>query len=506
MFSPPPHTMKLDPDVCYKAVSARDRRFDGWFFVGVSSTGIYCRPVCNVRTPRFENCSFYGSAAAAEKAGYRPCLKCRPELAPGGARFDASRELADAAAAMIDEGFLNHAPLPDLAARIGITERHLRRIFADEFGVSPVEYAQTQRLLLAKRLLTDTALPVTEVALAAGFGSVRRFNGLFKSRYGFAPGRLRLNAHNARMAAIPDGDLVFQLAYRPPLAWHALLDFLGDRAIDGVESREGDVYTRTLNLQRQDGQTVAGWCRISPLTNRHALQVTLPPVLAGSVPQVLGKLRHLFDLGARPDVIDAHLGPLALATPGLRVPGTVDGFEIAVRAIVGQQITVKGARRLLGRLAERFGTPLPTPVHGLTHTFPSAAQMLAVPVDALGEAGIIRSRIAAIHGVAQAIVDGKLRLDPLAPLDATMTSLLAIKGVGPWTAQYIAMRALGSPDAMPVDDLVLRQALGVPNGRAVEARAAQWAPWRAYAALHVWRAAAQGPAGQPVMNLQEVVA
>ncbi len=506
MFSPPPHTMKLDPDVCYKAVSARDRRFDGWFFVGVSSTGIYCRPVCNVRTPRFENCSFYGSAAAAEKAGYRPCLKCRPELAPGGARFDASRELADAAAAMIDEGFLNHAPLPDLAARIGITERHLRRIFADEFGVSPVEYAQTQRLLLAKRLLTDTALPVTEVALAAGFGSVRRFNGLFKSRYGFAPGRLRLSAHNARMATIPDGDLVFQLAYRPPFAWHALLDFLGDRAIDGVESREGDVYTRTLSLQRQDGQTVAGWCRISPLTNRHALQVTLPPALAGSVPQVLGKLRHLFDLGARPDVIDAHLGPLALATPGLRVPGAVDGFEIAVRAIVGQQITVKGARRLLGRLAERFGTPLPTPVHGLTHTFPSAAQMLAVPVDALGEAGIIRSRIAAIHGVAQAIVDGKLRLDPLAPLDATMASLLAIKGVGPWTAQYIAMRALGSPDAMPVDDLVLRQALGMPNGRAVATRAAQWAPWRAYAALHVWRAAAQGPAGQPVTNLQEVVA
>ena len=223
--------MSLDPEVCYKAVSARDRRFDGWFFVGVSSTGVYCRPVCNVRTPRFENCTFYGTAAAAEKAGFRPCLKCRPELAPGAARFDATRELADAAAAMIDEGFLNRADLPALAARIGITERHLRRIFADEFGVSPVEYAQTQRLLLAKRLLTDTALPVTEVALAAGFGSVRRFNGLFKSRYGFAPGRLR---QNARQLAIPDGDLVFQVAYRPPFAWDALLDFLGERAIEGV--------------------------------------------------------------------------------------------------------------------------------------------------------------------------------------------------------------------------------------------------------------------------------
>ncbi|AJP57151.1 adenosine deaminase [Pandoraea vervacti] len=498
--------MKLDPEVCYKAVSARDRRFDGWFFVGVSSTGIYCRPVCNVRTPRFENCAFYSSAAAAEKAGYRPCLKCRPELAPGSARFDASRELADAAAAMIDEGFLNHASLPDLAARIGITERHLRRIFADEFGVSPVEYAQTQRLLLAKRLLTDTALPVTEVALAAGFGSVRRFNGLFKSRYGFAPGRLRQSTHTARMAALPDGDLVFQLAYRPPFAWHALLDFLGDRAIEGVERRDGDVYTRTLSLERQDGQPTLGWCRVSPLPGRHALQVTLPPSLAGSVPQVLGKLRHLFDLGARPDVIDAHLGPLASATPGLRVPGAVDGFEIAVRAIVGQQITVKGARRLLGRLAQRFGTPLASPAHGLTQTFPSAAQLLAVPVDALGEAGIIRSRIAAIHGVAQAIVDGRLRLDPLAPLEATIASLLAIRGIGPWTAQYIAMRALGSPDAMPVDDLVLRQALGAADGRAVALRAARWAPWRAYAALHVWRAAAQGPAGQPVETLQEVFA
>ncbi|VVD80193.1 adenosine deaminase [Pandoraea horticolens] len=493
--------MTLDPEVCYKAVSARDRRFDGWFFVGVSSTGIYCRPVCNVRTPRFENCAFYGSAAAAEKAGYRPCLKCRPELAPGGARFDASRELADAAAAMIDEGFLNRAGLPALAARIGITERHLRRIFADEFGVSPVEYAQTQRLLLAKRLLTDTALPVTEIALASGFGSVRRFNGLFKTRYGFAPSRLRLNA---RHAALPDADLVFQLAYRPPFAWHALLDFLGDRAIEGVELREGDVYTRALSIERQDGHTVAGWCRVTLLPDRHALQVTLPPVLAGSVPQVLGKLRHLFDLGARPDVIDAHLGPLATATPGLRVPGAIDGFEMAVRAVVGQQITVKGARRLLGRLALHFGTPLPVPVQGLTHTFPSAAQLLAVPPEALGEAGIIRSRIAAIHGVAQAIVDAHLRLDPLAPLEATVKALLAIKGIGPWTAQYIAMRALGSPDAIPVDDLVLRQALGVADGRAVAARATRWAPWRAYAALHIWRAAAQGPAGQPVETLQEV--
>ena len=496
-------SMNLDPEVCYKAVSARDRRFDGWFFVGVSSTGIYCRPVCNVRTPRFENCSFHGSAAAAEKAGFRPCLKCRPELAPGLARFDATRELADAAAAMIDEGFLNHASLPALAARIGITERHLRRIFADEFGVSPVEYAQTQRLLLAKRLLTDTAMPVTDVALAAGFGSVRRFNGLFKTRYGFAPGRLRLNA---RHDALPDSDLVVQLAYRPPFAWHALLDFLGDRAIEGVERRDDDVYTRTLSLEQPDGQTITGWCRVTPLPDRHALQVTLPPTLAGSVPQVLAKLRHLFDLGARPDVIDAHLGPLAAATPGLRVPGAVDGFEIAVRAIVGQQITVKGARRLLGRLAQRFGTPLPAPAHGLTHTFPSAAQLLAVAPDALGEAGIIRSRIAAIHGVAQAMVNGRLRLDPLVPLDATRDGLLAIKGIGPWTAQYIAMRALGSPDAMPVDDLVLRQALGAADGRAVAARAAQWAPWRAYAALHVWRAAAQGPAGQPVETLQEVCA
>ncbi|WP_374619916.1 AlkA N-terminal domain-containing protein [Pandoraea sp.] len=493
--------MTLDPEVCYKAVSARDRRFDGWFFVGVSSTGVYCRPVCNVRTPRFENCTFYGTAAAAEKAGFRPCLKCRPELAPGAARFDATRELADAAAAMIDEGFLNRADLPALAARIGITERHLRRIFADEFGVSPVEYAQTQRLLLAKRLLTDTALPVTEVALAAGFGSVRRFNGLFKSRYGFAPGRLR---QNARQLAIPDGDLVFQVAYRPPFAWDALLDFLGERAIEGVERRDGDTYTRTLRIEREDGQSLVGWCRIAPLPDRHALQVTLPPALAGSVPQVLGKLRHLFDLGARPDVIDAHLGALACATPGLRVPGAVDGFEIAVRAVVGQQITVKGARRLLGRLAQRFGAPLPCAIHGLTHTFPSAAQMLAVPADSLGEAGIIRSRIAAIHGVAQAIVDGRLRLDPLAPLEATIASLLAIKGIGPWTAQYIAMRALGSPDAMPVDDLVLRQALGVADGRAVAARAAQWAPWRAYAALHLWRAAAQGPAGQPIEILLEI--
>ncbi|GAB3625470.1 adenosine deaminase [Pandoraea terrae] len=485
--------MTLDPAACYKAVAARDRRFDGWFFVGVSSTGIYCRPVCAVKTPRFENCTFYSSAAAAEKAGYRPCLKCRPELAPGVARFDAARELADAAAAMIDDGFLNGADLPGLASRIGVTERHLRRIFAAEFGVSPVEYAQTQRLLLAKRLLTDTALPVTDVALAAGFGSVRRFNGLFKTRYGFAPGRLR--AHAA--PAADEGGLVFQLAYRPPLAWDALLDFLGHRAIEGVERRDGDVYCRTLRIELAAGEAVTGWCRVAQLPQRHALQVTMPPQLARVVPQVLGKLRHLFDLGARPDVIDAHLGPLAAAKPGLRVPGAVDGLEIAVRAIVGQQVTVQGARRVLGRLTERFGTPLAEPVEGLTHTFPDAAALANATIDALCGAGLIRTRAAAIQAVAAALLDGTLRLDPLAPLEATTAALLAIKGIGPWTAQYIAMRALGSPDALPAGDLVLRQHLRLKDEREVAAHAAQWAPWRAYAALHLWREAAALAQGEP---------
>lgn len=307
--------MHLDPDTCYKAVASHDRRFDGRFFVGVSSTGVYCRPVCAVRTPKRENCTFYESAAAAEKHGFRPCLRCRPELAPGHGLADISGRLAQAAATLIDEGFMAEGSVATLAARIGVTERHLRRLFDAQFGVSVLEYAQTQRLLLAKRLLADTALPVTEVALAAGFGSVRRFNDVLKTRYGLTPLALR------RRAADGVADrLVFDLGYRPPFAWEAWLRFLATRAVDGIEAIRDGTYMRTL-LVDAGGSTHTGWVRIEHVPRRLVLRVTLSASLARVIPQALGKVRRLCDLGCRPDVVDRHLGELAEAMPGVRLPG-----------------------------------------------------------------------------------------------------------------------------------------------------------------------------------------
>ncbi|TAL55200.1 AlkA N-terminal domain-containing protein [Pandoraea sp.] len=474
--------MKLDRATCYKAVAAHDRRFDGWFFVGVSSTGIYCRPVCAVRTPQFENCHFFPSAAAAEKSGFRPCLRCRPELAPGHGIFDAASRLAQAAALLIDDGFLNQACIPQLASRIGITERHLRRIFNAEFGVSPIEYAQTQRRLLAKRLLSDTALPVTEVALAAGFGSIRRFNSLFKQHYGFAPSRLRQRS----TATVQSDTMTFELAYRPPFAWDALLDFLAARAIAPIECVDQRIYRRTLALTVGE-QHYCGWLAVENSPRRHALKVTLPATLAGAVPQALGKIRRLFDLACRPDVIDRHLGPISQRLPGMRVPGTVDGFEIALRAIIGQQISVAGARCLLTRLVERFGEPLAAAPAGLTHLFPSAAALLAAPDNEIQAIGLTQARTATVMAVTQAVATGALRIEPLAPLDETVAALRSIRGIGDWTAQYIAMRGLGWPDAFPAGDLVLQRHFGLANAKALGIHAEQWAPWRAYAALHAWQ-------------------
>jgi len=316
--------MPLDPHTCYRALVARDARFDGRFFVAVSSTRIYCRPVCTVKPPKRENCRFYPSAAAAELGGYRPCLRCRPELAPGNSSIDATTRLAQAAASLIEDGTMNGAGVEGLAARLGVSERHVRRALDAEFGVSPVEFAQTQRLLLAKRLLTDTALPVTEIALASGFHSLRRFNALFKTRYRMAPGRLR----KARApGALPD-TLRFELAYRPPYAFDAMLAFLRDRAIPGVEAVTGTTYARSLALAHR-GTVHEGVVAVRRAPRKAALAVELSASFAHVVPLVLARVKHAFDLAANPAEIDAHLGALATANPGLRVPGTFDGFELA---------------------------------------------------------------------------------------------------------------------------------------------------------------------------------
>ncbi|WP_354685398.1 AlkA N-terminal domain-containing protein [Cupriavidus necator] len=477
--------MNLDPDTCYKAVASHDRRFDGRFFVGVSSTGVYCRPVCAVRTPKRENCSFYESAAAAEKHGFRPCLRCRPELAPGHGLADISGRLAQAAATLIDEGFMAEGSVAALAARIGVTERHLRRLFDAQFGVSVLEYAQTQRLLLAKRLLADTALPVTEVALAAGFGSVRRFNDVLKTRYGLTPVALR------RRAADGVADrLVFELGYRPPFAWDAWLGFLATRAVDGIEEMRDGAYARTLRIESA-GTAHVGWVRIEHMPRRLVLRVTLSASLARVIPQALGKVRRLCDLGCRPDVVDRHLGELARPVPGMRLPGCVDGFEIAVRAVVGQVISVVHARRILASLAERAGQPLQntalaTAPAGLLFTFPTAAALAALPPEGMRDAGVPAGKARTLQALAQRVADGTLALDPHAAPEQTVAVLRGIGGIGDWTAQYVAMRALGWPDAFPGTDYALRKVLGVSTVRAMHERTAQWAPWRAYAAIHLW--------------------
>ncbi|MGY8526662.1 DNA-3-methyladenine glycosylase 2 family protein [Paracidovorax citrulli] len=495
----------LDPDTCYRAVVSHDRRFDGRFFVGVSSTGIYCRPICAVRTPKRENCSFFPTAAAAEKQGYRPCLRCRPELAPGHALSELSGRLAQAAARLIEEGFLADADLPALAARIGVTDRHLRRLFQAQYGVTPLEYAQTQRLLLAKRLLTDTAMPITDVALAAGFGSVRRFNELLRTRYGIAPGTIR-RGNAARAAA---DQLVFELGYRPPMAWRALMGFLSARAVDGVEQflpdPHGGSYARTVAVEAA-GRIHRGWFRLTLVPSRCLLRVAVSSTLAHVVPQVLGKVRRLCDLGCRPDVVDGQLGELARATPGMRLPGAVEGFEIAVRAVLGQVVSVAQARAMLGRVVAAHGTAIPAADGALRLCFPSAADLAALAPGQLEAAGIAAGKARTVQRIAHAVASGALSLDPEAPPEQTVAALCEIDGVGDWTAQYVAMRALGWPDAFPASDYALRKVLGMASPSQVRRLAAQWAPWRAYAAMHLWERYAQGPSGAVASDLMNMPA
>lgn len=482
--------MHLDPDQCYRALRTHDARFDGRFFVGVGSTGIYCRPVCTARTPLERNCSFFPSAAAAEAHGFRPCLRCRPELAPGYASVDANRRLAQSAAGLIEDGRLEEASLADLAADLGVTDRHLRRVFQQEFGVSPVDYAQTQRLLLAKRLLTDTALPVLDVAFASGFASLRRFNDLFRSRYRMTPGELRKSAP-ARADA---GRLAFDLAYRPPYDWAAMLAFLERRAIAGVESVAGRRYRRTVRFER-GGREHAGWIEVAPSSRKSALRVTASASLAGAVPALLARVKSFLDLGAHPDEIAAALGPLAQAHPGLRLPGAMDGFEVAVRAILGQQVTVAAAITLAGRFAKAFGEPLATPHAGVETLFPRAARIAATAPGDIAALGIVSARARALVALARELDGGALRLDPSAPVEATLAALERVPGIGPWTAQYIAMRALAWPDAFPHPDVGVLKAMAEADRRIALGRAEAWRPWRSYAVLHLWKSLERhGPA------------
>ncbi|HEX2830828.1 MAG TPA: DNA-3-methyladenine glycosylase 2 [Burkholderiales bacterium] len=476
--------MSLDPRICYRALTARDARFDGRFFVAVSSTRIYCRPVCTVKPPKRENCTFFPSAAAAEANGYRPCLRCRPELAPGNASVDATTRLAQAAASLIEDGTLADGGLDALAGRLGITDRHLRRAFGAEFGVSPVEFAQTQRLLLAKRLLTDTALPVTDVAFASGFNSVRRFNALFSERYRLRPGDLRRQQRQAEGAS---DVLELELAFRPPFDWSAMLSFLGARAIAGVEAVDDGVYRRTVRIE-SGGKEHTGWIAVAMSAKKPTLRVTVAASLARAVPPVISRVKSLMDLACQPAEVAKALGTLGKRHAGLRVPGAFDGFELAVRAILGQQVTVAGASTLAGRFAAAFGDRIDTPFETLATLFPTAARIAeAAPTRIAGAVGMPAARARSIAALARAVADGELALAPNADVESTLAALRALPGVGEWTAQYVAMRALSWPDAFPHIDLALMKALGETDAKRVLAAGEAWRPWRAYAVMHLWQ-------------------
>jgi AraC family transcriptional regulator, regulatory protein of adaptative response / DNA-3-methyladenine glycosylase II len=480
--------MTTDSKTRYRALTARDRRFDGLFFVGVTSTKIYCRPICSVRTPKEVNCRFFDSAQAAEQAGFRPCLRCRPELAPGSAPTDDAQRIAQAIVQRLEDGTIGaDVGLEELAAHFELSSRQIRRIVRNELGVAPIQLLLTRRLLLAKQLLTESTLPVTEVAFASGFASLRRFNDAFRRRYGLAPTRLR---KRAGMEGADSGELcALRLDYRPPYDFGGLLAFLRDRALAGVEWVTYDAYTRTVQLGDR-----TGWIRVTQTKEKPQLRLELTHSLLPVLPALLRRVRDLFDLAARPDVIaaqlrrDPTLAPLVKANPGLRVPGAFSGFEMGLRAILGQQVTVKAATTIAGRLVATLGERIATPFPALTLLSPTPARVARATVDDLAAQGIPGARCKSLVALAKAQLSGALPLeegvhpDP----DTAIAKLAELPGVGAWTAHYIAMRALRWPDAFPSGDVAVRNNLGGVSTKDADGMSQAWRPWRSYAVLHIW--------------------
>ena len=481
--------------VCEQARLSRDPRFDGLFFTAVLSTRIYCRPVCPA--PWAKKVVYFSSAAAAEAAGFRPCLRCRPELSPGDGAWRRGDAVVARALKLIDQGALDEQPLSALAERVDIGERQLRRLFVDRLGAAPIGVHSTRRLLFAKQLLTETALPITEVALAAGFGSLRRFNAAFRDAYRMAPRDLR------RHPVVQAGEtLTLRLGYRPPYDFVAMLRFLRGRALPGVEVVDDTSYARVFAPFDATPGAAPGWLRVSAWPGgEHALKLELHGAQPSRMLQVINRLRRMFDLDADPQtIVEAlstcpRLRPLLQQSPGLRVPSGWDGFEIAIRAIVGQQVSVAAARTVTARLAQRFGQTLPTSfAPGLEHLFPTPD---ALADGDLANIGLTRARADTVRTVARALLDGRVDFKPERTLDDFVARWVALPGIGPWTAHYIALRALGHPDAFPADDLVLQRA--VPNdgtrmtAKALTAQAEAWRPWRAYAVIQLWRDSMNAP-------------
>lgn len=493
---PDPGTLP-DPHVCEQARLSRDPRFDGLFFTAVHSTRIYCRPVCPA--PWAKKVDYYASAAAAEAAGYRPCLRCRPELSPADGTWHRGDAAVARALKLIDQGFLAEQPLSALAERVNLGERQLRRLFVERLGAPPIGVHGTRRLLFAKQLLTETALPITDIALAAGFGSLRRFNSAFKTAYRMAPRDLRRRPD----ASAPRGDtLALRLGYRPPYDFASMLAFLRGRALPGVEVVDDVSYARVI---AGVGDGPPGWLRVSAWPGgEHALKLEVHAPLASRLLDIVNRLRRMLDLDADPHAIaaalstDPRLAPLLQARPGLRLPSGWDGFEIAVRAILGQQVSVAAGRTFASRIAECYGQALPSEqaMPGLSHLFPAPEALADADLTLIG---LTRARADTVRTVARALLDGAVDFRVERTLEDFVARWTALPGIGPWTAHYIALRALGHPDAFPADDLVLQKA--VPeNGermtaKALTARAQGWRPWRAYAVIQLWRdAMARAPA------------
>ena len=505
--------MTIEPDMAYRALVARDARFDGHMFVGVTSTGVYCRPICRVRTPQQRNCRFFDSAAQAEAAQFRPCMKCRPELAPQAlwrwSVMDASTTLARQAAhclqRALDDG--QSPTVASLSRELGVSDRHLRRIFVAEHGVTPQQFLHTRRLLLAKQLLTDTALPVSQVALVSGFASLRRFNAAFVQSYRMSPSALRTARHTPAQGAAPADDahsapaLRFSLHYRSPFDHAALLRFLQQRAVVGVEAVSGLAVRRSVRAGVLGSQ--AGWLEVRFEPERNAVRVIASPDWARHSAKLVAAVRRWLDLDAHPDLIDAALADLP-GTPGVRLPGSMDAFEISVRAILGQQVTVAAARTLAQRLAGLLGSPLPTPWPEINCSFPAPECLAEVEPQALVDLGILRTRASAIQALAQAWPNLQGLLDPAAAPEPALRALCDIKGIGPWTAHYIAMRAMAWPDAFLPADVAVRKAMqnsfGTASHRDDQAHALAWRPWRSYAVLRLW--ASLGTAPEPAAIAQ----
>jgi AraC family transcriptional regulator of adaptative response / DNA-3-methyladenine glycosylase II len=478
----------LDLSALERARLSRDPRFDGKFFIAVTSTGIYCRPVCPAPTSKHDNVRYYPTAAAAAEAGFRPCLRCRPEAAPGTPAWLGTSAVVRRALRMIQDGALDEMSVDELAARVGIGPRHLHRLFKQHVGASPIAVAQTRRLHFAKRLLDETDLPITQVALASGFGSLRRFNFVFKKTYGRAPRDLRKLRRNGHTPP-PQDEVVLKLAFRPPYDWEQVRAFLATRAVPCVERVDERGYARTIRVA--DGHAMV--C-VRPLENENALELRVRGAPSDALFSISSTARRMFDLAADPEDTarafqsDPLLAPLVRLRPGLRIPGAWDPFECAVRAVLGQQVSVAAARTLAARLVERVGEKIEPGQAALTHLFPSPPALASADLTGLGLTG---ARIAALKALAEACLEG--RVDFGASVEEVTKAIASLPGFGSWTAQYVALRALGEPDAFPTGDLVLRRMAGTPerplSARELELRAQAWRPWRGYAVIHLWRAA-----------------